>query len=284
MLGKLWRKKSEIKTKQNRIRRRLGDFSGDFFSAFVLLSATVALSLGYVYFYSVLVSMPYFQIREVSVRGLRELTEKDILTSADIKLSQNILAVNTDAVVRRIRANQWVENVYVGRELPGKLVLEVHERTPLALVKKADDLYLMDVKGFVFKRLGKSDEVDLPVITGLAEKEPTGSPLLLSTLQLLKTMTGSEEYSYLGIVSEVNIDSVFGISLIFDKGLYLKLGVDDFESKLRKLKTVLADLENRGMKSGYLCVDLSDKSKVTIKRKNIPDKIEQNEKDKHYLI
>lgn len=284
MIGKLWQKKSEIKTKQNRIRRRFGDFSGDFFSAFVLLSTTVLLSLAFVYFYSVLVSMPYFQIQEVSVRGLRELTEKDILTSADIRISQNILAVNTHAIVRRISANQWVENVYVGRELPDKLVLEVHERTPMALVKKADDLYLMDVKGFVFKRLGKSDEVDLPVITGLTEIGQTRSPLLLNTLQLLKIMTASEEYSYLGLISEVNIDNVFGIALIFDKGLYLKLGLDDFEIKLKKLRNVLADLENRGMRAGYLCVDLSDKSKVTIKRKTVPEKIEQNDKDKHYLI
>jgi len=46
-------------------------------------------------------------------------------------------------------------NVYVGRELPGKLVLEVRERTPMALVKQADDFYLMDVKGFVLKDWGK---------------------------------------------------------------------------------------------------------------------------------
>lgn len=277
-------KRAGIKTKQNRIRRRFSDLSGDFFSAFVLLSATVLLSLIFVYFYSLLTSMPYFQIKEVSVRGLRELTEKDILTSADIRLSQNILAVNTDAVIRRICANQWVENVYVGRELPGKLVLEVKERTPLALVKQADDFYLMDAKGFVFKRLGKNDAVDLPVITSITEKEQTKSQLLLSTLKLLKTMSSSKEYSYLGIISEINIDNVFGLSLVFDKGLYLKLGSDGFENKLKKLKTVLADLENRGMKTGYLCVDLSDESKVTIKRKTVPEKMEQEDKGKHYLI
>jgi cell division protein FtsQ len=278
-------RKSGIKTKQNRIRRRFSDFSGDFFSAFILLSATVFLSLIFIYFYSMLISMPYFQIKEVSVRGLRELTEKDILTSADIRLSQNILAVNTDAVVRRVCANQWVENVYVGRELPGKLVLEIKERTPLALVKQADDFYLMDEKGFVFKRLGKNDGVDLPVITGITGKEQTKSQLLLTTLKLLKTVSGSEKYSYLGTISEINIDNVFGLSLIFDKGLYLKLGTEGFENKLeKKLKQVLADLENRGMKTGYLCVDLSDDSKVTIKRKNVPEKVEQDSKSKHYLI
>jgi cell division septal protein FtsQ len=85
-------------------------------------------------------------------------------------------------------------------------------------------------------------------------------------------------------MSEINIDNVFGISLISETGLFLKLGTDGFENKLKKLKPVLADLENRGMKPGSLCVDLSDESKVTIKRKNVPEKTEQKDKGKHYLI
>jgi len=36
-----------------------------------------------------------------------------------------------------------------------------------------------------------------------------------------------------------------GLSLISDKGLYLKLGTGGFESKLRKLTLVLADLEQK---------------------------------------
>ena len=277
-------KKSGLKTKQNRIRRRFTILSEDFFAATILLFATVLLSVIFIYSYIFLISRPYFQVKEISVRGLRELTEKDILASADIKSTQNILAVNKNAVIRRVCANQWVENVYVGRELPGKLVLEVKERTPLALVKQAGDFYLMDVKGFVFKKLSKGDEVDLPVITGSADKEQIKSQLLLSTLNLLRTVSNSSEYSCLGKISEINIDNVFGISLISETGLFLKLGTDGFENKLKKLKPVLADLENRGMKTGYLCIDLSDESKVTIKRKNVPEKTEQGDKGKHYLI
>ena len=277
-------KKTGLKTKQNRIRRRFTTLSEDLFAATILLSAAVLLSIMFIYSYNFLISRPYFQVKEISVRGLKELTQKDILTSADIKSTQNILAVNKDAVIRRVCANQWVENVYVGRELPGKLVLEVKERTPLALVKQAGDFYLMDVKGFVFKKLSKGDEVDLPVITGIADNEQIKSPLLLSALNLLKTVSKSSEYSYLGAMSEINIDNVFGISLISETGLFLKLGTDGFENKLKKLKPVLADLENRGMKPGSLCVDLSDESKVTIKRKNVPEKTEQKDNGKHYMI
>jgi cell division protein FtsQ len=261
-------KRSGIKTKKNRIQRRFTSLSGDFFTATGLLLGAALLCTLFIYTYNLLISRPYFQIKQISVRGLRELTEKDVLASAGIKPAQNLLAINTDAVIRRVSANQWVENVSIGRELPDKLVLEVKERTPLALIKKGNDFCLMDAEGFVFKKLGKSDEVDLPVITGNDEKGEIKSG----------------GYAYLGTISEVHIDNVFGLSLVSNTGLYLKLGTTGFENKLKQLKLVLADLENRGLKNGYLCIDLSDESKVTVQRKNVPQRMEQDNKGKQYLI
>ena len=260
-------KRSGLKAKKNRIRRRFTNISGDFFAAMGLLIAIAALSSLFIYAYNVLISRPYFEIKEISVRGLKELTEKEVLASAEIKA-----------------ANQWVKNVYIGKELPNKLVLEVQERSPLALVKQGSDFYLMDGEGFVFKKMGKGDEVDLPILTGINAQDKTKSPLFLSTLNLLKTVSGSSQYAYLGTISEIHIDDVFGLSLISDTGLYLKLGIGDFESKLKKLTLVLANLEQRGMKNGYLCIDLSDELKVTVQRKNAPGRIEQGNKGKQYLI
>ena len=277
-------KRSGLKAKKNRIRRRFTSISGDFFAAMGLLLAIAALSSLMIYSFSVLISRPYFEIKEISVRGLKELTEKDVLASAEIKPAQNLLAINIDAVIRRVAANQWVKNVYIGRELPNKLVLEVQERSPLVLVKQGSDFYLMDGEGFVFKKLGKSDQVDLPVLTGFNVQDKTKTPLFLSMLDLLKTISSSSHYAYLGTISEIHIDDVFGLSLISGTGLYLKLGIGGFESKLKKLTLVLADLEQRGMKNGYLCIDLSDESKVTVQRKNAPGRIEQGNKGKQYLI
>lgn len=277
-------KKLGLKAKKNRVRRRLAGMSGDFFAAAGLLLAVAVLTTFFIYAYNLLISRSYFEIKEISVRGLKELTEKDVLELADIKPAQNLLAINTDAVIHRVTANQWVKNVYIGRELPDKLVLEVQERNPLALVKQASDFYLMDGEGFVFKKLGKGDEVDLPIFTGITQKDRTKSPLFLSTLKLLKTVSGSGKYTYLGTISEIHIDEVFGLSLISDAGLYLKLGKGDFEKKLGQLTLIMADMEKRGMKNGYLCIDLSDESKVTVQRKNAPGRIEQSIKGQQYLI
>lgn len=277
-------KRSGLKTKKNRVRRRFADISEDFFTATGLLVATAILGSLLIFGYNILISRPYFEIKEISVRGLKQLTEKDILAAAEIKSEQSLLAINTDAVIRRVAANQWVRNVYIGRELPNKLVLEVRERNPLVLVKHAGDFYLMDEEGFVFKRLGKSDEVDLPILTGIDLQAEAKSPLFINVMNLLKHVAGSGKYSYLGTISEIYLDDVFGLSLISDQGLYLKLGMEGFEKKLTRLTPVLADLEQRGMKNGYLIIDLSDESKVTVQFRNAPGRIVQDNKGKQYLI
>lgn len=276
--------KTSIAAKKNRLRRRIASGIGEFTGAMGLLFSVAVLCLLFIYAYSYLLSMPYFEIKEVSVRGLKELTEKDILTLAAIPPQQNLLSVNTEALVLRVSANPWVKNIYAGRELPNRLVLEVRERNPVAMVKQASDFYLMDNEGVVFKKFGKGDDVDLPILTGIDGKEKEKSKLLLSTLNLLKTMSASGRYNYLGAISEVKVDDIFGLSLLTDTGLYLKLGADNYENKLKQLNVVMADVEKRGMKKGYIFVDICDVKKITIQHKNVSGQPEPGKKGKQYRI
>jgi cell division protein FtsQ len=274
--------KTSIAAKKNRLRRRMADGLSEFAGAMGLLFSAAVLCLSFIYAYGYLLSMPYFEIKEVSVRGLKELTEKDILTQAAITPRQNLLSVNIESLGKRISANPWVKNIYVGRELPNRLVLEVRERNPVAMVKQASDFYLMDNEGFVFKKLGKGDEVDLPILTGIDGKEKEKSKLLLSSLNLLKTMSASNRYNYLGAISEVNVDDIFGLSLLTDAGLYLKLGTGNYENKLNQLNVVMADVEKRGLRKDYIFVDICDVTKITIQHKNISGRPETEKKGKQY--
>ena len=276
--------KTNFAARMNLLRRRLVNGIGEYMGALSLLISTVVLTSLFIYAYSYLLSAPYFEIKETSVRGLKELTEKDILTLAEIKPGQNILAVNLDALVRRVAVNPWIKNVYIGREYPNRLVVDVRERIPLALVKQASDFYLMDADGFVFKKMAKGDEVDLAIITGINVLDKTKSRLLFDTLSLLRVFSGSNLYSFLGGISEAHIDEVFGLSLLTDKGLYLKMGLNDFEKKLRKLSLVLNDMEKRGISNSYLTVDLADAEKITIQQKNAMGRTQPNKNGKQYRI
>ncbi len=274
--------RTKISAKKYRLRRRITNGFGEFAAASALLLSVTVLCLLFVYFYSYVLSMPYFEIKEIRVRGLKELTEKDILTQAAIGPRKNLLAVNMEALKKRISANPWVKNVFVGWELPNRLVLEVQERIPVAMIKQAADFYFMDNEGVSFKKMGKGDEVDMPIITGVDGKEMEKSKLLLCALNLLKTMSASNQYNHLGTISEVNIDEIFGISLLTDTGLCLKMGADNFENKLNQLNVVLVDVKKRGLLKGFIFVDLCDISKITIQHKNVSSDRETAKKGQQY--
>ncbi|MFO7569946.1 MAG: FtsQ-type POTRA domain-containing protein [Smithellaceae bacterium] len=276
--------RASLEARKNRMRRRLIGGTGEFLCALGLLLSSAVIGLLFVYGYSYLLSCPYFEIREVAVRGVKELTQKDILDLAGVSSRQNILAVSTGSVANRVLANPWIKQVRVGRELPDRLVLDVRERNPVALVKQNGGFYLMDGEGYVFKRLSRGDDVDLAIITGVELKDSPRSELLHEALALLELIAASEQDDVLGMVSEVSVDEVFGLSVLTDKGLHLKLGVDQYEEKLRQLGLVMADLEKRGLKRGHLFVDLADVSKITVQRKEESGKIHPGKKGPQYRI
>jgi cell division protein FtsQ len=276
--------KVSLEAKKNRLRRRLIGALGESIGALTLLAAATFFSVLFIYAYNYLLSASYFEIKEISVRGVKELTEKDILAMAKIQQRSNILAVSTDVVAGRIAANPWVKHIYVGRELPDRLVLDVRERTPIALLKQAGNFYLMDGEGVVFKKLSKGDDVDLAIVTGVNIQAKVQSALLTEALKLLETLSTSDQHALLGTVSEMHVDEVFGLSVLTDKGLHLKLGRENFAGKLHQLQIVLSDLEMRGMKNGHLFVDLADVSKVTVQRKDTLEKSQEQKKGPQYRI
>jgi len=278
------RKQVSLEARKNRLIRRLIGALGDSAGALALLAAAALLSSVFIFVCSSVLSSPYFAIKEVAVRGVRELTEKEVLELAKVKPQTNIMGINKEVIASRVAVNPWVKTIYIGRELPDRLVLDIRERKPVALVKENGIFYLIDGEGHIFKKLSHGDDVDLPVITGVKINLAEKPPLYADTLKLLETLFTSGDYGFLGTVSEAHLDGVFGLSLLTDRGLYLKLGREDFSGKLNQLKIVLADLEKRGMGHGRLFVDLADISKVTVQRMEIPGKTQERKKGPQYRI
>lgn len=278
------RLQKSYKAKRFRLARRFGGVLGDLFRALSLLLSAAVLCGAFIYVYSVPLSAPYFAIRETSVRGLKELTEKDILALADVKPAQNILAVNKKALAKKIAANPWVKDIYVGRELPDRLVLELREREPLTMLKVKSGFYLVDTEGNVFKKVNENDEADLPVITGFDDLERTKEPVFAHAVKLVATLQNTRKYSYLGSVAEVHINEIFGLSVLTERGFYLRLGTDRLESKLSNVKAVMADMEKKGMLNGLISFDLTDDAKITVQRKGVFVGNQTETKGKGYRI
>jgi cell division protein FtsQ len=259
----------QLQAKKHRLKRRAGDILWEIGQA-VFLTCSIAVVTALLLFgYDWTVRSPYLSIRETVVRGCKELTEQEILALAAVRPAANILTLNPEAIARRIRMNPWIREVFVGREFPNRLVIVVRERTAVALLQKEERLYLIDSNGVPFKKLESGDEPNLPVLTGCVREGRTDESLVMKSVALLIYVAGAKDIPVIGAVSEVHGNETFGLSLFTDTGLCLQLGFDGYEIKLKRLVPVMADLDRKNLKAGFLLIDLSDPTKIDVQQRNI---------------
>ena len=112
-------------------------------------------------------------------------------------------------------------------------------------------------------------EADLPVLTGCVRGGIIDEALVKKSLALLNDLAADKDGPEIGKVSEIHGNETFGFSLFTDTGLCLQLGFDGYENKLKRLIPVMADLDRKNLKTGFLLIDLSNPAKINVQRRNI---------------
>ncbi|PIP07738.1 MAG: hypothetical protein COX51_05960 [Syntrophobacteraceae bacterium CG23_combo_of_CG06-09_8_20_14_all_50_8] len=266
---------TRLSVRKNRLKRLSGNVFRDCCKAVALFSIIFVMTAALIYGYSFAVSSPYFRIKGTIIRGCKELTEKEVMALAAVKPSQTIFSVNLKAMARRISSHSWVKSVAVGREFPNRLVIEVQERTALAMCKMGKDFYLLDKNGAFFKKLDANDDVDLPVLTGYSREGRMNAELLQKTVGLLKRLTLSKSFPTINNVSEINLSEVTGLSLITDNGFCLKLGFDNYENKLHRLLPVVTALNKKNIKQEFFNIDLREVNNIYVERRGVHEPAER---------
>ena len=143
-------------------------------------AAIAVIGTGAWFGYRFLTTSERFAITEIEISGEHHLTEEQVRAELPVKIGDNVFAASLDSVTDRLRATSWIASASARRVLPDKLVIEITEHAPAALVELGG-LYLVDTSGHPFKRMeiDAGDGDGLPVITGIAratyEADPTGT-------------------------------------------------------------------------------------------------------------
>jgi cell division protein FtsQ len=145
----------------------------------------------------------------------------------------------------------------------------IRERKAVALLQGEKEIYLLDSEGAPFKKMESEDGLNLPILTGCVREGKTDEALVKKSLALLNYITAAADIPPIGSVAEIHGNETFGLSLFTDAGLCLKMGFDGYEDKLKRLTPVIADLDHKNMKTGYLLIDMSDPAKINVQQRNI---------------
>lgn len=255
--------------RKNRIRRNAGGVVLEIGQAGLLTAAIVFVTAILLALYDCVLHTPQLGVREIVVKGCKELTEKEILALAAIRPQANLLTVNLDAAARRVLSNPWIREVSIGREFPDRLVILLKERKAVALLQNEGQMQLLDEEGKAFKTLEPGDDGNLPTLTGCVQGGKTDQALVKQSLALLSHLAGRKDAPDLGAVSEIHGHQTFGLSVFTDAGLCLQLGFDGYEEKINRLSPVMADLDRKNLKRGFLLIDLSEPGKINVQQRSV---------------
>ncbi|MGH7895976.1 MAG: cell division protein FtsQ/DivIB [Candidatus Binatia bacterium] len=213
--------------------------------ALVALGVALALLVGVPLARDVATTHPYFAVREVAVRHHGQLDEGVLRALAGITPGMNIWDVDVDATTTRMLTYGWVRSATVRRELPNRIVLQVREHRPVAVLAVADEspgLYYLAANGRIFAAVGANDVRDLPYVTGLGRRDLTGGEAFgpRAVRRALGLLRHAQRYPQVGVVSEVHVDRAHGLTLMPTRpALPIEIGWGEYDEKLARLAEVL---------------------------------------------
>jgi cell division protein FtsQ len=234
--------------------------------AFQLLLLSFFLFIGH-WVYVHLLGDPYFRVREVEVEGGRKIPKETLLSLTVMEGMPNLFSVKLKEVVKRLESHPWIEQVRVRKVFPHKIVIQVEERKPMAIIQ-LEELYYIDTKGEIFTPVGDRDEYNYPYVTGLTrrvlEKDPVEAKRLITKALELLRIVSQEKVPPLEEISEIHMEKAFGIHCFTKaEGVEVKMGWEDFEEKLKRLPLIWSDLRKRGISA--VSIDCSDLTRMVVK-------------------
>lgn len=123
-----------------------------------LLYLSVLILAAWLLYYSL--ASPFFAIREVEVRGGKLLDVNEARDTSET-LGRNVLLVRSDAIEQMVRMISVVKDVRVSTAFPGRVDIDVTERTPLVQWQAREGSFLVDRDGVVFSREAPPESVAL---------------------------------------------------------------------------------------------------------------------------
>jgi cell division protein FtsQ len=200
---------------------------------------------------------PYFTVTEIVVTPTQHVRAGTLLESVDLRAGVSLWRVDPATLAARLEAQPWIRRAKVRREFPRRLIVDLAEREPVAILF-LDQLYYVDNTGVAFVKVGERDRLDVPFVTGVeaaivADERPFARHSIRQALRLLQLMKAA------GLpfrVSEVHIDREQGITVFpIEPRVALTFGWSGFGTKLTRLARVLQDF--RGRESQIREIDLT---------------------------
>ena len=216
-----------------------------------------------------LLKSPAMYLNRYEVRGAINLSREEVIRAAETPLGTHLLNIDTERARERIAALPKVKEARVLRQFPSTMVIEIVERTPVALVPYQDGFVRVSAEGVQIEHTKPEGELDLPVLTGipLPVYEPgkalagEGWAKLIAIAAALGDAVGPD-------VSEIHVEESGDITMYTVDGVKVILGdnIDGLSARLASLPLVLQDVRENSLQVVHIDLRCEGRPAVRIKQ------------------
>ncbi len=107
-----------------------------------------------------------FKIKNIEIKNNQIIDEKEIIKRLKNLYEKNILFIKKDEVEKPIINMDFLDKIEVKKKYPSKILINIYETKPLAIIYKKDKKYLLDSKSKITNLNKKIDIRNLPIILG----------------------------------------------------------------------------------------------------------------------
>lgn len=201
---------------------------------------TVGIAAGVVALAWAVTQSPVLDVDVIAVSGAEHSGVEAVVAASGVERGTPLTSIRVDSVERAVSALPWVATADVHRDWPGRLVIDVVERTPIAVVTAAGggwaavdrDGRVLSVGPEALPGLPRLDRVQAPAEPG-ARLDPAVGAL---------TVVAALPPDLAAAVASVEVGDELALHL--HAGGAVRVGApDDLEAKVLAIATVLAEVD-----------------------------------------
>ena len=136
-----------------------------------------------------------FEVHSVDVRGTKRLNQLKVYDQVLGERNRAMTQVDLAALRAQVMQLSWVEDARVSRQLPDRIVVDVVERTPHAVLRKPGRLVLIDATGHELEPISQAKAKGMLQISGPgAQAEVEALDGLLDAAPALRPQVAAAEW------------------------------------------------------------------------------------------
>ncbi len=206
---------------------------------------------------------PIFRLSSVEITGAVHTKQQSILQIAGLSTGMNLVSLKQDELSKEIESLEWVKEASVIKKFPDRLVIQIREYRPVALVSSDQGMFLVDENGRIFRKVRNREVWDLPIITGMSPDQ-MGSGFLsqegMKALYLLDLASKGARTLGVNNISEIHLGDQELVLYTMEPGVgfHMRLKCDQkaLRAQFKRAEKVLLHLYNSGLYRKVAKVDL----------------------------